>query len=41
MKYFQTSLAKNYIYTTTAEEKEKIKKLTLQFLVRQDYFGKV
>ena len=29
------------ISTITVEEKEKIKKLTLQFLVRHDYFGKV
>ena len=40
MKYFQVSLAK-IASTTTEEEKKKGKKLTLQFLVRHDYFGLV
>ena len=40
MKYFQTSLAQ-ITSTVITEEKEKIKKLTFQFLVRHDYFGNV
>ena len=40
MKYFQVSLAK-IASTTTEEEKKKGKKLTLQFLVRHNYFGLV
>ena len=36
MKYFQTSLAQ-VPSTTTAEKKEKTKKLTLQLLVRHGY----
>ena len=40
MKYFQTSLAQT-ASTTTVEEKEKIKKIMLQVLVRHVYFGKV
>ena len=40
MKYYQTSLAQ-LSETTTDEEKEKIKKLTVQFLTTHDYFSDV
>ena len=38
MKYYQTSLAQ-LSETTTDEEKEKIKELTIQFLTTHDYFS--
>ena len=40
MKYFQVSLAR-IASAMTEEEKNSVKKLTLQFLVRHDYFGLV
>ena len=40
MKYFQVSLAR-IASAVTEEEKNSVKKLTLQFLVRHDYFGLV
>ena len=40
MKYFQTSLA-HIASSVTSEEKKRIKKIMLQFLLRQDFFGKV
>ena len=40
MKYFQTSLA-HIASSVTSEERKRIKKIMLQFLLRQDYFGKV
>ena len=40
MKYFQVSFAQ-IASTTTEEEKKNVKKLTLQCLVRHDYFGLV
>ena len=38
MKYFQTSLA-HIASLVTSEEKTRIKKIMLQFLLRQGYFG--
>ena len=38
MKYFQTSVVQ-IASTTTPEEKEKIKKLILEFLTRQNLFN--
>ena len=40
MKYFQVSLAR-IASAMTEEERNSVKKLTLQFLVRHDYFGLV
>lgn len=40
MKYFQTSLVQ-IASTATSKEKQKIKKLTFQFLVQYDYFENV
>ena len=37
MKYFQTILTK--IASTMTEEEKNVRKLTLQFLVRHNYFG--